>query len=89
MAQGVMSEHPALSTVLWTAVAGRVEMAEYRGHRLLVRHVGEFHIGQMHMGFVNERPIGTRQTMPQICELLFNTVDRMIETQQFASPAGS
>ena len=76
-------EHPALATVLWTWAGPtnpRVETAEYCGHKLTMRHtgIGSNPITSIHqMGFVDGKHIGTRETVPQICEMLFRYVDAL------------
>lgn len=75
-------EHPALSTVLWSARGGRCEFAEYRGHRLRVRHLttrpdahGD---DRLNMGWIDDEYVGSEPgAMSRICNRLFSAVDEM------------
>lgn len=66
-----MSEHPAVESVLWTYLPPRCEVAEYKGHRLRVRHLDD----ARSLGFIDEQLVGSAPNMPKITDMLFRMVD--------------
>lgn len=75
-----MDDHPALDTIYWTVderSLNHVEVAEYRGHKLRVRHFPDLQIG-----YVDGKSIGNADNMPKICIKLFMAVDAMESSKQ-------
>jgi len=82
-----LDDHEALDKVLWTYAPPSCETAEYRGHKLRVRHlfkgprpvldddkIPEYY---MSIGYIDEKIAGHADNMPKICNILYCKVDEL------------
>lgn len=94
-------DHPALDRVLWhpsgwvageamLSDVGHLEWAHYRGCCLTVRHVGYDVPGPIfvghNLGYIDGELVGNRPSMPKICQMLFEEVDRRAGAQREPVP---